>query len=168
MDHTLGCSLLTQLISNTSHKTRSLGDAPRAPALWQGPSESQRWAEESSSGNNGPRWSCPTLSFKTPIPEPWKGRRVQGPPSSPQKCHLPYEWHLSCLYEPTSLRFPLNRNSLKADPPQGLLILPNTFSLPRFSAFPFLSHTPRPLIIPWTCQPPHQREIGCPVEQEAW
>lgn len=110
----------------------------------------------------------PTLSFKTPIPEPWKGRRVQGPPSSPEKWHLSL-WVASLpSYEPTSFRFLLNRNSLKADPPQGLPNLPNTFSLLRFSAFTFLSHTPRPLIIPWTCQPPHQREIGCPVEQEAW
>lgn len=106
--------------------------------------------------------------FQDTYPRAMKRQEGAGPPSSPEKWRLSL-WVASVpSYEPISLRFQLNRNSLKADPPQGLPILPNTFSLLRFSVFTFLSHTPRPLIIPWTCQPPHQREIGCPVEQEAW
>lgn len=53
MDHTLGCSLLKQLVSNSTHKTRSLADALGTPALWRGPSESHRRAEETM-GPGGP------------------------------------------------------------------------------------------------------------------
>lgn len=83
-------------------------------------------------------------------------------------CH--YGWHLSCVRNVLLLGPRLTAADLNADclPRACPSCLTKHFSLLLLSDFSFLSHSPRPLIIPWTFQLPHQREMGCLVGQEAW